>query len=217
MLPVIVIAGTHSYSGWLSCDMSGTRLANWQDSLAAHPPSRLALCPRLGCLEMESEEVSIGKPDELKPLCWMCGKPADPTCAAKLVLGAPSCWHLDGLGYQVQRGKRRDRVRIEMPRCARCRNWASDWIVLLIVATATAAMVGTLVQSLAYPNVMPPSWIKVYHHGVGNTGTGIGLVFGFVAALLGMTWARKRSGRRSANTYPPVVSLRDLGWSFLSE
>ena len=62
-----------------------------------------------------------------------------------------------------------------------------------------------------------PSWLRVYHRGIGNVGTGIGLVLGFVAALLGMAWERKRSGRQSANTYPPIVSLRQLGWSFISD
>jgi len=42
-------------------------------------------------------------------------------------------------------------------------------------------------------------------------------VLGFLAALLGMARERKQSGRQSANTYPPVVSLRHLGWSFLSD
>ena len=116
---------------------------------------------------------------------------------------AASSRQLDGLGYPVQRGRRQDKVRIEMP-------------VLAIVAVV-AAIAGTLIQSFVFPAAAAPSWLKIHHDGIGNVGTGIGLVLGFIAALLGMEWERRRSGRQSANTYPPVVSLRQLGWSFLSD
>ena len=125
--------------------------------------------------------------------------------------------HLDGLGYSVRRGRAQDKVRIEMPRCARCRSWGSGWIAVLAVVTIVAGIAGTLIQSFGFPTAAAPAWLKVHHHGVGNVGTVIGLVLGFVAVLWGMARERKRSGRQSANTYPPVVSLRQLGWSFISD
>ena len=149
--------------------------------------------------------------------CWMCGKSAVAGCGAKLAMFAPSAACLDGLSYPVQRGRGRDTVRIEMPRCAGCRGWVTGWIAIVAVVTVAASMAGTIVQSVFFSEVAPPTWLKVYHEGIGNTGTAVGLVLGFVAAMLGMAWERKRSGRRSANTYPPVVSLRELGWSFISD
>jgi hypothetical protein len=124
---------------------------------------------------------------------------------------------LEALGYQVQRGGGQHRVCVEIPRCAGCRNWVANWIAVLASVTVAAAIAGTLIQSFVFSDVAAPSWLKVYHHGPGNVGTGIGLVIGFVAGLLAMAWERKQSGRKSANTYPPVVSLRRLGWSFTSD
>ena len=147
----------------------------------------------------------------------MCGALADPGCQAKLVMTAASSRHLDGLGYPVQRGRTQDKVRIEMPRCGSCRSWVGVWIAVLAIVTLAAAIAGTIIQSFAFPEVAAPAWLKIYHHGIGNVGTGIGLVLGFVAALSGMAWERKRSGRQSANTYPPIVSLRQLSWSFISD
>jgi hypothetical protein len=104
-----------------------------------------------------------------------------------------------------------------MPRCASCRSWVGGWIAVLAIVAVGAGIAGTLIQSFVFPEAAAPSWLEVQHHGIGNVGTGIGLAVGFLAALLGMAWERKRSGRQSANTYPPVVSLRHLGWSFMSD
>jgi hypothetical protein len=149
--------------------------------------------------------------------CWMCGAPAVSGCDAKLVMKAASSRQLDGFGYPVKRGRRQDKVRVEMPRCASCRSWVSGWIAVLAIVTVAGGIGGTLIQSFIFPEAAAPSWLKGYHHGIGNVGTGVGLVLGFLAALLGMARERKQSGRQSANTYPPVVSLRHLGWSFLSD
>jgi hypothetical protein len=147
----------------------------------------------------------------------MCGEPAVSGCSAKLVMFAPSVHSLDGLGYPVQRGKGRDKVRIEMPRCANCRSWTTGWIAVVAIVTLAAAIAGTFIQSAFFADAAAPPWLNVYHEGVGNLGTGIGLLLGFVVALLAMAWERKRFGWRSANTYPPVVSLRKLGWNFISD
>jgi hypothetical protein len=103
-------------------------------------------------------------------------------------------------------------------RCrAGCTHWVSGWIAALAIVTLTAGLAGTRIQSFLFSEVASPSSLKVDHQGIGNLGTGIGLVIGFVVALLAMAWMRKRSKRQSANSYPPVVSLRQLGWSFLSD
>ena len=161
--------------------------------------------------------MSINDSGDMTRRCWMCGAPAVSGCDAKLVMTAASSRHLEGLGYPVQRGRTQDKVRIEMPRCASCRSWVGGWIAVVAIVTVAGGIAGTLVQSFVFPEAAAPSWLKVDHHGIGNVGTGIGLVFGFVAALLRMARERKQSGRQSANTYPPVVSLRHLGWSFLSD
>jgi hypothetical protein len=161
--------------------------------------------------------VSINNSGDTSRRCWMCGAPAVSGCDAKLVMKAASSRHLDGLCYPVQRGRAQDKVRIEMPRCGDCRSWVSGWIAVLAIVTVVAGIAGTLIQSFVFPEAAAPSWLKVHYHGIGNVGTVIGIVLGFVAALLGMAWERKRSGRQSANTYPPVVSLRQLGWSFISD
>jgi hypothetical protein len=164
--------------------------------------------------------MSIDDTNTTSPRCWMCGKLADPGCDARLILNAPASSHLDGLGFSVDRGKQLDKVRVDMPRCARCRSWVNDWIVLLFVAIVGGAIAGAAVQSFILPHVEPPAWLKVGHYrrdGIGNSGAAIGLVLGCVGAILGMAWDRVRSKRRSANTYPPIVSLRQLGWSFVSD
>jgi hypothetical protein len=177
--------------------------------------SRIAACRdgyRIG-----TGQVSANDSGDTTRRCWMCGAPAVPGCHAKLVMTALSSRHLDGLGYPVQRGRAQDKVRIEVPRCAGCRSWVIGWIAVLAVVTVVAGIAGTLLQSFGFPTAAAPAWLKVYHHGIGNVGTVIGLVLGFVAVLWGMARERKRSGRQSANTYPPVVSLRQLGWSFISD
>jgi len=108
-------------------------------------------------------------------------------------------------------------VRIEMPRCAGCRSWVGNWVAVLATVTLAAGIAGTFIQSFVFSDIAAPSWLKLGHVGLGNIGSGIGLVAGFVAALSAMAWERRRSGRRSANTYPPVVSLREIGWSSTSD
>ena len=130
---------------------------------------------------------------------------------------ASSAQRLDALGYQVQRSSGQDKVRIEMPRCAGCRSWVGNWIAVLATVTVAAGIAGTLIQSFIFSDLAAPSGLKVDHQGFGNIGTGIGLVLGFVVVLLAMARERKRSGRQSANSYPPVVSLRQVGWSFASD
>jgi hypothetical protein len=147
----------------------------------------------------------------------MCGTPAVTGSGAKFVMFAPSVRRLDALGCEVQRGRGRDTVHIEMPRCARCRSWVGNWVAVLATVTVAGGIAGTFLQSFVFSDIAAPSWLNVGQLGLGNIGSGIGLVVGFVAALSGMAWERKRSGRQSANTYPPVVNLRHIGWSSTSD
>jgi hypothetical protein len=160
--------------------------------------------------------VSSDDSGDTAPRCWMCGRPADAGCSAKLVMSARSSRNLDALGYSVQRNGTQDKVRIEVPRCGACRSWVGGWVAVLATVAVAAGIAGTIIEGFAFPDVAAPSWLKVHHQGIGNVGTVIGFVLGFTVALLGMAWERKRSGRQSANNYPPVVSLRKLGWSFTS-
>jgi hypothetical protein len=146
----------------------------------------------------------------------MCGTPAVSGCGLKFVMFAPSSRRLDASGYEVQRRRGQDTVRIEMPRCARCRSWVGNWIAVLATVTVAAGIAGTFIQSFVVSDTAIPSWLNAGHVGFGNIG-GIGLVVGFVAALSGMAWERNRSGRQSANTYPPIVNLRHIGWSSTSD
>ena len=114
---------------------------------------------------------------------------------------AASSRHLDGLGYPVQRGRTQDKVRIEMPRCGSCRSWVGVWIAVLAIVTLAAAIAGTIIQSFAFPEVAAPAWLKIYHHGIGNVGTGIGLVLGFVAAL----WERHGNANGRAGNRPTPI------------
>jgi hypothetical protein len=134
--------------------------------------------------------------------CWMCRRPADPDCVAKLVMNAPADRCLDALGYAVLRGSQLDRVFLEMPRCQSCRDRTSDWMAALVAATA-GGVTGVIAQTFASPSLLG-------RVSFGNGGAAIGFMFGFLCTLVAMAWARKLSGRRSANTYPPVESLQRL-------
>ena len=100
-----------------------------------------------------------------------------------------------------------------MPRCAGCRGWVIGWIAVAAIVAVAAGIAGAFVQSVFFSSAASPSWLKIHHEGIGNIGTGVGILPGFVAALLAMASERKRSERQSANTYLPVVSLRKLGWA----
>jgi hypothetical protein len=142
--------------------------------------------------------------------CWMCRRPADSECTAKLVMNARADRCLDALGYPVQRGSQLDRVFLEMPRCRSCRDWTTDWVSALAAAAIAGGIAGAIAQAFASPTLLS-------RVGFGNGGAAIGFIVGFVCTLVAMAWARKLTGRRSANSYPPVVSLHQLGWRLLSD
>ena len=146
--------------------------------------------------------------------CWQCGAPARADCACKLVLVAPTARALDPLGFPVKRDGWRDKVRVAVPRCPECRNRALVMIIGAFSGMAVGAIVASILQAVVWPRLEAPSWIRVYHEGIGTTATGIGAVLGFVVALLGFSLRRRTSGLRSLNTYPPIRMLRRAGWQY---
>jgi hypothetical protein len=103
--------------------------------------------------------------------CWMCCRPADSECVAKLVMNAPADRCLDALGYPVQRGSQLDRVFLEMPRCRSCHDWTSDWIVAFVAATIAGGITGAIAQAFASPSLLG-------RVGFGNGGAVIGFMLG---------------------------------------
>jgi hypothetical protein len=85
-------------------------------------------------------------------------------------------------------------------------------IALVFGFAAFAAIAGTVMQAVFWPHAKAPSWLNYTHEGIGNTGTGIGSILGFVLALWGVAWRNRRQGIRSLMKYPPVMQLWQIGW-----
>src|SRR6516164_4678967 len=95
-----------------------------------------------------------------------------------------------------------------LPSLSRLDQW--DWIAALVTATIAGGITGAIAQAFASPSLLG-------RVGFGNGGAAIGFILGFLCTLVAMALARKLSGRRSVNSYPPVVSLQQLGWRLLSD
>lgn len=156
-------------------------------------------------------------PDRAGAACWACGAPARDDCAYVFVLVAPSRRVLDARGYPATRGRRLDKVRVRVPRCASCQAQSRLGIAIVLGGSAVGAIVATILQAAVWPDVAAPSWLRVSHEGIGNTGTGIGAVLGFVAGLLAAFLLRRRAGLRSLTSYPPIRMLRREGWQYPSD
>jgi hypothetical protein len=78
------------------------------------------------------------------------------------------------------------------------------------------AIVFPMLRSRLWPHIETPTWLQVGHEGVGGTTTWIGAVAGFVVAVLGVALSRQLSHFRSLNSYPQVVTLRQVGWHYPS-
>jgi hypothetical protein len=83
---------------------------------------------------------------------------------------------------------------------------------LALAGLVVGAITGTILQSVVWPEVQAPSWLRVSHEGIGNSGTGLGVLAGFMVAVLVIAWHRKRSGFKALNQYPPVKRLKEYGW-----
>ena len=152
--------------------------------------------------------------DPAESICWQCGAPARAECAYRLLLVADPSREVAALGYPVERGTRRDKLRIPVPRCARCQDRNRLSIVLVLGGTALGAIVVPILQALYWPNARLPAWVHSSHEGIGNSATGIGIVAGFVIALLAVFLHRQWLGLQPINSYPPVIRLREEGWRY---
>ena len=152
---------------------------------------------------MSAAPPSLEQPDAY---CWQCGAPANPGSAFRLKLVARSSRGLDPLGHPVDRSAGRDKLTILVPRCANCRS--RSWLSIAIV------ILGLIAGEIAYPILrrMFLPWLDTPDWSEASFGWG-GLV-GSVVALLGVAIHRVRTGRRSLNSYPSVVALRKVGWSY---
>jgi hypothetical protein len=156
--------------------------------------------------------LSRGPVDADDGACWQCGAPARAECAyaLKLVAGQSLC--LDAQGYPVVRGRRRDELRVAVPRCVACRDRGRDAIVILFASMIAGAILAPILRSVLWPHFEPPPWLRLGHEGPLGTASAIGLVAGALAAILAIAWYRRRLGLRALNAYPPVLALKRAGW-----
>ncbi|HTW73073.1 MAG TPA: hypothetical protein VME47_24565 [Acetobacteraceae bacterium] len=137
--------------------------------------------------------------------CWQCGAIAATATGCDLLLVADPRFGLSGYGYLVKRGARQDEVRVRVPRCGRCRQRSGVSIAFVFTCAGLGAVAGRALPLPADWHASPPG---------GSAGLAIGLVAGFVAAMLALALYRHLAGIRAVTTYPPVVRLRREGWHF---
>ena len=104
-----------------------------------------------------------------------------------------------------------------MPQCARCRAHTNLSIAIVLGGALAGAIVVTVVQSLVWPELDPPTWVSGAGDSGGTPAGGVGAVLGFAAAALGVAVYRRRARLRSLNDYPAVVRLRRAGWQYSLE
>jgi hypothetical protein len=138
------------------------------------------------------------QPDD--SICWQCGAPADPGRAYKMALVARAGRGLETLGYPVTRRRSRDTIRVPIPRCRACQNRNRLSVAMTFVGLAAGAIAGRLA--------------RVVWPGLTGGATAIGAVVGVVVVMFAVAYERKRSGRRPRGAYPPIVKLRQAGWSY---
>ena len=134
--------------------------------------------------------------------CWQCGAPARDECAYRFKLFAYPGSGADSLGYPVTPGRGMDSVVVRVPRCDACRGRGDDGIVLLFVGMIAGAIAAPMMRALWFANIAS-----------GGTASVIGLVVGALLAICGVAWRRRSLGLRALNAYPPVLALRQAGWS----
>jgi hypothetical protein len=139
--------------------------------------------------------------DDQTGACWQCGAPAVAECAYSQHLFANSRRKLDPLGFSVKHGKRWDKVIVPVPRCRGCRSWT--WLSWAVVGGSGVAGVILLpiLQARLWPQFGAPGWLIAVDIGAA-----------FWVSTLGVALHRRLSGRRSVNSYPPIVTLRRQGW-----
>lgn len=148
--------------------------------------------------------------------CWQCGAPASAKYAYGIQLVANPRRALDAFGYPVERGRWQDMLKVRVPRCANCRYRNRLSAVIVLGSAIVGAIVAPIVPSSYWPQIHMPAWLfpNISHEGTGDAATGIGIVLGLAAGMLGVALHRRLSGFRSLNTCPPVVRLRRAGWYY---
>jgi hypothetical protein len=145
--------------------------------------------------------------------CWQCGAPAAPECAYSMRLVGRARRELNPLGFAVKRGKLWDGVTVPVPRCRDCRSrtWFS-WAIILASALA-GAIVLPILSARLWPQATALNGLPADHEVGLNVMIFLGVGVGFGAAALGVASHRRLAGRRSVNSYPPIVRLRrHEGW-----
>jgi len=82
---------------------------------------------------------------------------------------------------------------------------------MTFVSTVAGAIVVPFVQSRFWPDIDGP---QPGNSGLAGAATMIGVVLGFVAAMLGIALHGRLSGLRPLTTHPAVIRLRQAGWHF---
>jgi hypothetical protein len=142
--------------------------------------------------------------------CWQCGAPARADCAYVQHLVASPSRHLDAFGYPVVRGKRRDELRVAVPRCVACRDRSRNSIVILFAGMVAGAIVVPVLQSQFGPGLGP--WLHIGQERPLGSTSAIGAVAGALTAILAIAWHRRRLGLRALNAHPSVLVLKRAGW-----
>jgi hypothetical protein len=146
-------------------------------------------------------------------VCWHCGGAADPHATYTLVLVASTTRAPDPLGFPVRRRWGRDEVRVSVPRCLACRARNRAAMIAAFLAAAIGAAVMPALWSHFGPRGGPPRWWSGGED-PSHVMIGVGLVLGFVVAILGIALRRRLLRLRPYKTYPPVVALRARGWNW---
>lgn len=156
---------------------------------------------------------ACNSPGTSKSECWQCGRPADPKATYTAVLVAATKRGASPLGFPVKTRGSRDEVRVPVPRCRACQVRTNAIIFKVLLSTAFGAIVA------------PASWAIFGTHGgplpwwsAGNNPNDImvilGVLVGFMGALLRLKLRYRKHGFRSINAYPPIAALRAQGWDW---
>ena len=67
---------------------------------------------------------------------------------------------------------------------------------------------------MLWSGIDTPAWLLARWAGALNTATGIGVLTGFVAAMVRVRMRRRNSGLRRLDSYPAVRMLMRAGWHY---
>ena len=103
-----------------------------------------------------------------------------------------------------------------VPRCLACRARNRAAVITAFLAAVIGAAVMPTVWSHFGPRGGPPRRLSGGED-PSHVMIGVGLVLGFVVAMLGIALRRRLLRHRPFNTYQPVVALRARGWNWPSD